>query len=61
MAVVQGGSVGLFFEVNIEESVNVRVAPAERKVTGSLNVVYVFDICVVQPLTDVWVAPIPQL
>ena len=63
MAVVQAGSVGTFFTVNIQESIRVRDAPLSHKVTASLNVVYVFDICdltVVQPFADVRVTPILQ-
>ena len=41
MAIVQAGSVGTFFTVDIQESIRVRDAPVSHKVTASLNVVYV--------------------
>ena len=50
ITVIQAGSVGTFFTVDIQESIRVRDAPVTHKVTASLNVVYVFDIC---DLTDV--------
>ena len=45
LAVVQAGSVGTFFTVTIQEAIRVRDAPVSHKVTASLNVVYVFNIC----------------
>ena len=64
MTVVQAGTVGTFFTVSINDTLANRDVPVNHKVTASLNVVYVFDICdlitVIQPFTDLRVTPILQ-
>ena len=53
ITVVQAGSVGTFFTVDIRESIIVGGAPVNHKVTASLNAVYVFDICDLNVIADV--------